>query len=75
MSEKQQTDADKQKEPTAAEVYGAQGNQGQYGQGQYDSEGKPDPHGKQAQQIKPDPTVEQEKRVGEADKSQQDKQA
>ncbi|GLV57943.1 hypothetical protein KDH_47780 [Dictyobacter sp. S3.2.2.5] len=48
---------DKDKQPSAAEIYGAQGNEGQYGQGQYDSEGKPDPHGPQGQQIKPDDRV------------------
>jgi hypothetical protein len=32
-------------------IYGKQGNEGQYGLGQYDSEGNPDPHGLQAQQI------------------------
>jgi hypothetical protein len=31
--------------------YGEQGNEGQYGQGQYTSEGKPDPHGPEAQEI------------------------
>ncbi|GCE26279.1 hypothetical protein KDA_17630 [Dictyobacter alpinus] len=45
---------DKQKQPDKKEIYGAQGNQGQYGQGQYDSEGKPDPRGPQAQNIYPD---------------------
>ena len=47
------------KRPTMEELYGMQGNEGMYGQGQYDSEGKPDPHGKQAQQMKPDPSIEQ----------------
>ena len=41
------------RKPEAEEIYGAQGNTGQYGQGQYDSEGRPDPHGKQAQQARP----------------------
>ena len=41
-------------QPDKTDIYGMQGNEGQYGQGQYDSEGKPDPHGPQAQQIKPD---------------------
>ncbi|GHO88295.1 hypothetical protein [Dictyobacter formicarum] len=45
---------DKSKQPGEAELYGAQGNEGQYGQGQYDSKGKPDPHGSQGQQIHPD---------------------
>lgn len=40
--------------------YGYQGNEGQYGQGQYDSEGKPDPHGTQAQQITPEQRDHQE---------------
>lgn len=31
-----------------------QGNMGLYGQGQYDSEGKPDPRTKQAQQLHQD---------------------
>ncbi len=44
----------KQRQPTEAEIYGQQGNQGQYGQGQYDSEGKPDSNGPQAQEIAPD---------------------
>jgi len=41
-------------QPTQDDLYGQQGNQGQYGQGQYDSEGNPDPNGVQAQRIKPD---------------------
>ncbi len=45
------------KQPDPVEQYGQQGNEGQYGQGQYTLEGKPDPHGPQAQQIPPDPTV------------------
>ena len=45
---------DKSKQPNEAELYGAQGNEGQYGQGQYDSEGKPDLHGPQGQKIHPD---------------------
>lgn len=45
---------DKSKQPGEAELYGAQGNEGQYGQGQYDSEGKPDLHGPQGRQIHPD---------------------
>ncbi|GCE18498.1 hypothetical protein [Dictyobacter kobayashii] len=52
---------DKSKQPTEAELYGAQGNEGQYGQGQYDSEGKPDPHGPQAREIHPD---DQERKSG-----------
>ena len=43
-----------QKQPTEAEIYGQQGNQSQYGQGQYDMDGKPDPNGPQAQEITPD---------------------
>src|SRR5262249_51063101 len=33
-------------QPDLSELYGSQGNQGQY-----DSEGKPDPHGEQARRI------------------------
>jgi hypothetical protein len=50
----QRTQQEKPRQPDPAEIYGAQGNEGQYGQGQYDSEGKPDPHGPQAQNIHPD---------------------
>jgi hypothetical protein len=46
-----------QDQPDAQEMLGSQGNEGMYGQGQYDSEGKPDPHGAEAQRLKPDPTV------------------
>ncbi len=42
-----------QPQPTEADLYGQQGNQGQYGQGQYDMDGKPDPNGAQAQNIAP----------------------
>ncbi len=48
-----QPQQDPQKNPTAQEIYGDQGNQGQYGQGQYDSEGRPDPRGIQEQRIQP----------------------
>ncbi len=44
---------EQQKNPTPQELYGDQGNEGQYGQGQYDSEGKPDPRGIQEQRIQP----------------------
>ncbi|GCE10452.1 hypothetical protein [Tengunoibacter tsumagoiensis] len=52
--------SEKAKQPEKAiemDVYGQQGNQGMYGQGQYDSEGNPDPLGKQAQEIYPDEAV------------------
>jgi hypothetical protein len=45
---------EQQRQPTEAEIYGQQGNQSQYGQGQYGMDGKPDPNGPQAQEIKPD---------------------
>ena len=48
----------KQKKETQAEqvnsLYGQQGNTGLYGQGQYDSEGKPDTNTPQGQEILPD---------------------
>ncbi len=47
------TNPEPAKTPTPQELYGDQGNTGQYGQGQYDSEGKPDAHGPQAQRIQP----------------------
>lgn len=49
-------------QPTEAEIYGQQGNQGQYGQGQYDMDGKPDPNGPQAQEIAPDNQKSQPKK-------------
>ncbi len=49
-----QENPQEQKQQEKLDVYGAQGNQGQYGQGQYDSEGKPDLAGPQAQQIQTD---------------------
>lgn len=52
MTEKEQNKKEKEE---LQKIYGAQGNQGQYGLGQYDSEGKPDPRGLQAQQIGIDP--------------------
>jgi hypothetical protein len=48
-----QPQQDPQKNPTQQDLYGDQGNQGQYGQGQYDSEGRPDPRGIQEQRIQP----------------------
>ena len=54
--EEQQTNQEQPKNPTPQELYGSQGNTGQYGQGQYDSEGKPDTHGPQAQHIQPTQT-------------------
>jgi hypothetical protein len=50
----QRTQLEKSRQPDPEEIYGAQGNEGQYGQGQYDSDGKPDAHGPQAQKIHPD---------------------
>ena len=58
--EEQKTNSEEQKNPTPQELYGSQGNTGQYGQGQYDSEGKPDTHGPQAQRIQPEQTQESE---------------
>ena len=52
--EEQKTNQEQPKNPTVQELYGDQGNTGQYGQGQYDSEGKPDTNGPQAQRIQPD---------------------
>jgi hypothetical protein len=59
--------ADQHKQPQEPEqqIYGAQGNEGQYGQGQYDSEGKPDSHGPQSQKIHPDDQQQKEKAVAE----------
>lgn len=55
----QEKDQQQQKQPTEAEIYGQQGNQGQYGQGQYDSEGKPDSNGPQSQRIASDDQKQQ----------------
>ncbi len=44
---------DQKEKQTQAYIYGLQGNEGQYGQGQYDSEGKPDPRGAQARRAFP----------------------
>lgn len=46
-----------QDKPNAQEMLGDQGNEGMYGQGQYTMDGKPDPRGAEAQQLKPDPTA------------------
>jgi len=55
MTEQEQTPKPEQpKNPTAQELYGSQGNQGEYGQGQYDSTGKPDTNGVQTQDIIPE---------------------
>ena len=51
-----QTNQEPPKPPTPQELYGDQGNTGQYGQGQYDSDGKPDALGPQAQRIQPAPS-------------------
>jgi len=54
MAEQEQnTHQEQSKNPTPQELYGSQGNTDQYGQGQYDSEGKPDTRGPQAQRIQP----------------------
>lgn len=42
-----------QPQPSREEVYGQQGNEGLYGQGQYDSQGRPDQRTPQAKRIKP----------------------
>ncbi len=57
--EQQKTDQQQPQNPTVQELYGDQGNTGQYGQGQYDSEGKPDMRGPQAQRILPDQALQQ----------------
>ena len=54
--EEQQTNQEQLKNSPPQEVYGSQSNTDQYGQGQYDSEGKPDMRGPQAQQIQPTQT-------------------
>ena len=41
-----------QEQPNNQQLLGDQGNEGMYGQGQYDSEGKP--QGPEAQRLKPD---------------------
>lgn len=51
--QEQNTTQEQLKNPTPQELYGSQGNTDQYGQGQYDSEGKPDIRGPQAQRIQP----------------------
>ncbi|GAC1482737.1 MAG: hypothetical protein NVS2B12_37780 [Ktedonobacteraceae bacterium] len=50
----QKKDQEQPGQPTQADLYGSQGNQGQYGQGQYDSNGNPDSNGVQARQIAPE---------------------
>ena len=52
--QKQPMHQEQLEKPTAQEFSGSQGNTGQYGQGQYDSEGKPDSHGPQAQRMQPE---------------------
>ncbi|GCF06841.1 hypothetical protein [Dictyobacter arantiisoli] len=49
-----------------ATLTGAQGNTGQYGQGQYDSEGNPDPHGPQAKQLAADEPAQNPKKASSA---------
>jgi hypothetical protein len=58
-------DQHKQPEEPKQQIYGAQGNEGQYGQGQYDSEGKPDAHGPQAQRIDPNDQEQKKKAAAE----------
>ncbi len=72
--EAQKTNSEQQKNPTPQELYGSQGNTGQYGQGQYDSEGKPDALGPQAQRIQPDPTLTTKKEASNDEVSLQDLQ-
>ncbi|GAC1397230.1 MAG: hypothetical protein NVSMB49_02660 [Ktedonobacteraceae bacterium] len=61
MPEQEQNTMQEQlKNSTPQELYGNQGNTDQYGQGQYDSEGKPDIHGPQAQRIQPTQTQSSE---------------
>lgn len=56
MTEQEKTPEQEQPQnPTPQELYGSQGNTGEYGQGQYDSEGKPDTLGPQAQRTQPMP--------------------
>ncbi len=63
-----QTNQEPSKNPTPQELYGSQGNTGQYGQGQYDSEGKPDALGPQAQRIQPaQPQDEQNEKAASND--------
>lgn len=45
---------DEHKDEEVQAQYGSQGNEGLYGQGQYDENGRPDPRTRQAQQLKPD---------------------
>ena len=47
-----------QEQQNNQQLLGDQGNEGMYGQGQYDSEGKP--QGPEAQRIKPDPKVNEQ---------------
>ena len=50
----QQEQPQKPEQPDVAEIYGSQGNQGLYGQGQYDSEGRPDTRSSQVKKAQPD---------------------
>ncbi|GER87653.1 hypothetical protein KDW_18150 [Dictyobacter vulcani] len=70
MAEQDKQQDKQQKQPDKADIYGAQGNQGQYGQGQYDSEGKPDPHGPQAQEIYPDDQPQKDAAARQAEQQQ-----
>ncbi len=72
--EEQQIQQEQPKNPTPQELYGSQGNTGQYGQGQYDSEGKPDAQGPQAQRIQPTQTQEGAKSPSNDDVPLQDLQ-
>ncbi len=74
MAEQEQTPKQEQPQsPTLQELYGSQGNEGQYGQGQYDSEGKPDLSGPQAQRIIPELQEKLEKQNPLADQNGQEK--
>ncbi len=73
MAEQEQTPKQQPESPTPQELYGSQGNEGQYGQGQYDSEGKPDMNGTQAQRIIPELQEKLEKQNPLTDQSGQEK--
>ena len=72
--EAQKTNSEQPANPTAQELSGDQGNTGQYGQGQYDSEGKPDMQGPQAQRIQPDTTIADKKEASNDEVPLQDLQ-
>ncbi len=64
----------KQTQQPALDQYGNQGNEGRYGQGQYNSQGKPDPRGSQAQRIQPGQQRNQGKQGDQASQQEQDDQ-